>query len=420
MTAKRPDRASTEPQSQGPALKRTLGLGLLVFYAVGVMIGAGIYVLVGEVAGRAGAWTPLAFLLAGLAAAITAASFAELASRIPEAGGSATYVRLGFGSDGLGVAVGFAVVATGLLSAAAVLQGGVGYLQAILPGNTALLVIGLGAILGGFAVWGAAQSLTLAAVLTVTETAGLLLVVGVAALADPTNLPAIPGTGAPATPTVPPTVALGAMAGAVFLAFFAFVGFEDVVNMAEETRDPQRNIPRAIALAFLIVIAIYMAVAWAALRIVPTETLAESPRPLALVYERATGNDAWFIAGIGTAAALNGVLAQIVMSARVLMSLGRQQPRLAWFATTHPTLRTPVNATLVCSAVVILLALTVALSGLAAATSFVLLGVFVLVNLALVRIKLAAHAAPGELRLPIAVPAAGALVSLAVMAGSLF
>lgn len=410
------------PQSAGappPALKRSLGLGLLVFYAVGVMVGAGIYVLVGEVAGRAGPWTPIAFLLAGIAAALTAASFAELASRIPEAGGSATYVRLGFGSQGLGLAVGLAVVATGLLSAAAVLQGGVGYLQAILPANTTMMVVLLGLLLGGFAAWGAAQSLGLAAVLTVTEIAGLLLVVGAAAIADPANLPVSTGAMTEAPATISP-LTLGAMAGAVFLAFFAFVGFEDVVNMAEETREPQRDIPRAIGLSFLIVISIYMLVAWAALRIVPTDQLAESTRPLALVYERATGSDAWFIAGIGTAAALNGVLAQIVMSSRVLMSLGRQQRTLAWFATTHPSLRTPVNATVVCAGVVIGLAIVISLSGLAAATSFVLLGVFVLVNVSLIRIKRAAPTQSAPLNIPIAIPVLGALVSLAVMAGSFF
>ena len=128
-------------------LKRRIGLGLLTAYGVGVMVGAGIYVLVGAVAGDAGIWAPLAFLLAGLVAAPTALSYSELSTRIPEAAGEAAFVYGGFNSQTLAVLVGLGIVATGMISAAAVLRGGVGYLLVVLEVPDLAAIIVLGALL---------------------------------------------------------------------------------------------------------------------------------------------------------------------------------------------------------------------------------------------------------------------------------
>ncbi|MEO1275808.1 MAG: APC family permease [Pseudomonadota bacterium] len=407
----------THTPSVPAPLKRRLGLGLLTFYGVGVMIGAGIYVLIGEVAGRAGSWTPHAFLLAGLAAAVTAASFAELSGRVPEAGGSAAFARAAFPVAGVSVLVGLAVVATGVLSAGAVLQGGIGYLRALVDAPPALLVIAVGLVLTGLAIRGVVESLTAAAILTVIEVVGLMIIVAVAFLADPLDVssPAADAVGAASTPAF----GFGALAGAVFLAFFAFIGFEDIANMAEETKEPSRTVPLAILLAFAAVLAIYVLVAVAALRVVPAEALSQSPRPLALVYETATGSPPTFIAAIGVAASLNGVLAQIVMAARVLFSLGRRNRALKVLATTHQSWRTPIVATALCGGVVIVLGVMVPLAGLASATSLVLLSVFVLMNLALIRLKRQGPPPPGALDLPSWVPYLGTISSVAVIAGAL-
>jgi APA family basic amino acid/polyamine antiporter len=115
------------------ALRRRIGLGLLTAYGVGVMVGAGIYVLVGIVAGEAGIWSPLAFLLAGIVALPSALSYAELTSRMPEAGGEIAFVENGFQRRWLGMIVGFAIVVGGMISAAAVLRGGVGYFVTLVP-----------------------------------------------------------------------------------------------------------------------------------------------------------------------------------------------------------------------------------------------------------------------------------------------
>lgn len=395
-----------------PGLKRSVGLALLSLYGVGVMVGAGIYVLIGEVAAQAGAWTPVAFLLAGAAAALTAASFAELAARIPEAGGEAAYTRAAFGSATLSAGVGLAVCAVGVLSAGAVLQGGVGYLRALapLPSEALILAVGLGLI--ATAAIGVIASLAFAAALTVIELVGLVLVVSVAFWAAP---PAELVEPAGSTRAGPP---LAGLAGAVFLAFFAFIGFEDMVNLAEETRDPVRTVPLAIGVAFALVTAIYVLVSVAALRMASPAALAESARPLALVYERATGGSAGFISAVGAAAALNGVLAQIVMAARVLFGLGRRTRALAWFGAAHPRFRTPARATLVVGGAVIGLALTLPLGALAAATSAVLLSVFVLMNGALIVLKLRGPSPAGAPDWPLWLPGLGAAASLLVLAGA--
>lgn len=402
----------TPPPNTRSELEREIGLGVMIFYAVGVMIGGGIYVLIGNVAGLAGALTPLIFAVAGLAAGLTAASFAELSARLPEAGGSATYTLHGFNSQTLSIIVGFAVALTGLLSAGAVLQGGVGYLQALVSAPSTLLIVTVGIALTALAIWGALESLSTAAVLALIEILGLLIVIAAAFFGD-----AQPNAVDHSIAATAPPISLGPLMGAVILAFFAFIGFEDVVNMAEEARNPSRTMPLALLVSFVIVILIYGCVAVAALHVVTPAELQASERPLALVYEQATGKPASFIALIGVAAALNGVLAQIVMSARILLSLGRRTPALSWFGVTHPRLKTPMRATILTGTVVIILALTIRLEGLASATSLILLGVFVLINIALIRIKRTSVSSP--FNLPIWIPYAGAIVSAIILVGAL-
>ncbi|MGD1927216.1 MAG: APC family permease [Paracoccaceae bacterium] len=385
-------------------LKRRIGLGLLTFYGVGVMIGAGIYVLVGHVAGETGGWAPLAFLVAGLVAAPTAVSYAELSVRIPESAGEAAYVRAATGSGGLAALTGLAVAMVGVISAAAVLNGGVGYLRSLVDVPSEILAIIIVLLLGAAAIIGVLESLAFAAVLTLIEVVGLFIVVG-AGLSFPADLPP------------EPPLAMSGLAAGALLAFFAFIGFEDMVNMAEETRDPERTMPRAIIAAMALTTLIYILVAWAAVRAVPSQTLAGSERPLALVFETATGRNAGFLAAIAVAAALNGVLAQIVMASRVLYGLGRFAPVFAIFHHTHPRFGTPVLATVLCVVIVLVLALTLPIAQLAELTSTVLLVIFTAINLTLIAIK--RHSRAEGFRAPVWVPWLGLVLSVAALGWSL-
>lgn len=384
-------------------LKRRIGLGLLTAYGVGVMVGAGIYVLVGAVAGQAGIWAPLAFLGAGLIAAPSALSYAELSTRLPEAAGEAAYVQNGLNSRLLALIVGLAIVAAGTISAAAVLRGGVGYLTAITAIPPAWAILAVGGALVAVAVLGALESLAVAAVFTAIELTGLVLVIWAGGTAAPSPDWMSGGGG---------LVWSGVAAGAV-LAFFAFIGFEDIVNMAEEVRHPTYTLPRAILLSLVITSLIYGAVSWAAVRAVPLAALEGSEQPLALVWQARTGGSAAFLSAIAVAAAMNGVLAQIVMAARVLFGLGKDGGPLGRFHHAHKRFGTPVLATLLVGALVILGALVLPVATLAETTSTILLAVFVLVNAALIGLK--RRAPQASFRVPMAVPVAGLLLALAAL-----
>ena len=387
------------------ALKRKIGLGLLTAYGVGVMVGAGIYVLVGAVAAEAGHWAPLAFLLAGVIAAPTALSYAEFSTRLPEAAGEAVFVAKGLKLPLLSILVGCLIVTAGVISAAAVLRGGAGYLAFFtgLPPDTTAAVMGL--ILVGVAVIGVLESLALAAVFTAIEVLGLAVVVYAGGTAEPVE--------AYTTLSAMPEIAWPGVAAGAALAFFAFIGFEDIVNMAEEVGDPERVLPRAILISLLITSLLYALVTFAAVRVVPLEELSQSEQPLALVWQAAFGGTAAFLSLIAVAAALNGVLAQIVMASRVLFGLGKRSAAFAVFHHAHPRFGTPVLATLLVGALLIPAALLLPIADLAGATSAILLGVFVLVNGALIGMKLQAPEAP--FRVPMAVPIFGLAASLAAL-----
>ncbi|WP_412508506.1 APC family permease [Roseovarius sp. SYSU LYC5161] len=385
------------------ALKRRIGLGLLTAYGVGVMVGAGIYVLVGAVAADAGVWAPLSFLVAGLIAAPTALSYAEFSTRLPEAAGEAIFVAKGLRVPMLALLVGLAIVAAGTVSAAAVLRGGAGYLISAvdLPFAPTVLVMGLALL--AVAVIGVLESLAVAAVFTAIEVLGLALVIFAGFSGD-----AAPDFNVPAEVVWP-----GVAAGAV-LAFFAFIGFEDIVNMAEEVREPNKTLPRAILLSLVITSLLYALVSFAAVRAVPLDRLGTSEQPLALVWQEARGGSAAFLSLIAVAAALNGVLAQIVMASRVLFGIGKRTESLNIFHHAHPRFGTPVLATLLIGALVIVGALALPVANLAEVTSTILLSVFVLVNGALIGMKRREPEAP--FRVPMVVPVVGLLAALAALA----
>ncbi|MDK3073589.1 APC family permease [Sedimentitalea sp. JM2-8] len=383
-------------------LKRRIGPGLLTAYGVGVMVGAGIYVLVGAVVGDAGIHAPLSFLLAGLIAAPTALSYAEFSTRLPEAAGEAAFVGQGLNSQALALLVGLAIVAAGTLSAGAVLRGGVGYLTHAIDIDATLAILLLGAALTAVAVVGVLESLALVAVFTLIELSGLFLVIWAGLGAAPS-----------ADWTLPADIAWGGVGLGAVLAFFAFIGFEDIVNMAEEVDRPSRTLPLAILVSLLLTTVVYALVALAAVRAVPLSALSVSESPLALVWSTARGGDGAFLSAIAVFAALNGVLAQIVMASRVLFGLGKRNGALAVFHHAHPRFGTPALATLLLGAAVVLGALYVPFATLAETTSSILLGVFVLVNLALILQKRRVKSAP--FRVPMAVPLAGFVMSLGAL-----
>lgn len=390
------------------ALRRALNLPLLTLYGLGTTVGAGIYVLVGEVAGLAGYMAPLAFFLAAILAGISALSFAELSVRYPLSAGEAIYVREGFRSDRLAVMVGFLVIAAGVVSSAAIVNGFVGYFQRLvdIPSWAALVLIV--AALGLIAVWGIAESVTVASVVTVVEIGGLVMILMVTG----DQISALPEIVAQTRESLSWHQATGVLAGGV-LAFYAFIGFEDMVNVAEEVKDVRRVMPRAIVLTVLLTTVLYVSVSLAAVLTISPADLADSKAPIADIYQAATGKPATLITLISIVAVLNGALIQIVMASRVLYGLANKGLLPRAFAAIDPRTRTPMVATAAISGLILILALSVTLLSLAQTTSLITLTIFSLVNLALVRIKLRLPGPDKDAFIPIWVPIGGFIVSAA-------
>jgi amino acid transporter len=396
-----------------PTLHRRIGLPLLTLYGIGTILGAGIYVLIGHVAAAAGTAAPSSFVLASILAGTTAFSFAELGARLPKSAGEAAYVDASFGRPRLTQTVGWAVAVVGMVSAATMVRGFVGYLEVFVSLPTWLVVTLAVATLGAIAAWGIGESLWAAAAITVLEVGGLLYVCFIAR----DSLARLPAEWMTLVPTLELSSMLGVLSGA-FIAFYAFIGFEDMVNVAEEVVEPSHNLPRGILLALFTSTALYFLVATIAVLAVPHTQLAGSAAPLAVIVE-SRGLPPETIAGISLFAVSNGALIQMIMASRVLYGLAQQ--KLAWGALgyVHPRTRTPLVGTAFVSAMLLVLALFFSLGGLARATSFIALVIFALVNAALWRLK-RSGAPVATFQVPLGVPAAGFLLCVATIAYEAF
>ena len=399
-----------------PTLARALNLPLTVLFGLGVTIGAGIYVLIGATAGRAGMHAPLAFLLAGLVMAPTAMAYAELASRLPVSAGEAAYVEAGFNSDLLARIVGLIVLAVGVVSAAAIAKGSVGYIREFIAAPPSVIIVGVILIMGIVAAWGILESVTIAAVMTLIEVGGLLaiIVVGVTSPDLVARMPEIwTGLGDVAAST--------GVLSASLLAFFAFIGFQGLANIAEEVQNPQRNLPKAIFLTLAISTLFYMIVVWIALIAVPRSELAAAGAPLSLVFERVTGAPPGVISAIAVIATINGVIVQMVMASRVAYGMAERNLAPQWLARVSPFTQTPLRATVLVVLLVLVLALALPLERLAEITSQLTLIVFALVNAALVLLKWRnAPLTEGAYTVPVAVPIAGCGLCVALLIAAYF
>ncbi len=406
--------------SPAPQLKRSLSLTLTTLYGLGTILGAGIYSLIGEVAGSAGMYAPVAFLLAALIAGFTGLSYAELAARFPRSAGEAVFVQEGLGRPSLSTVVGLLIVLTGTVSSATLANGFVGYAQKLIElfalpefieqawylDRLVIIVITIG-VMGALAAWGIKQSVMAASLVTVIEIGGLLLIL----LVSGDSLTTAPARVMELLPPLSTMTWNGILIGA-FVAFYAFIGFEDMVNIAEEVEDPQRNLPRAIVIAIVVSTLLYMLVALSAVLAYPPEQLSQSQAPMAQLYEHATGRAPWVITLVSLFAVINGALIQIIMASRVLYGISQEGWLPAVIGRVHPGTQTPLVATAIITGCVLILAAPLNIRILADTTSFIILIVYILVNLSLLRIKLRRPTAAGVRPLPTWVPVIGLVSSM--------
>ncbi|KFZ30987.1 hypothetical protein IDSA_07915 [Pseudidiomarina salinarum] len=400
-----------KPESSGK-LQRSIGFPMLVLYGMGTMVGAGFYALAGKVAGTAGLFAPIAFGLAGLLALFSALAFAELSSRIPHAGGSARYLEEVFGKQWLSAIVGWLIITTGIVSAATLTVATVRFIRDFVSLPEQLTLVAVALIMGGIAAWGVRQAVGVVAGICVLQIATLLYVVfGSATLPDPTAV-----SWAELLPPLESTAWLGILSAA-FLAFYAFIGFEDMVNMAEEVKDVRTTMPWALILALILTALLYMVVSTALMLTIPPETLASAKTPLA---EAVRHHGAWAVGAIGIISilsAVNSALVQIVMVARVAYGMAERDYAPAVLGRVSARTKTPWVATVLATLAIIVLALSLEMTTLANATSVVLLSVFTVVNIGLWWLKGRdkEQQPAGRFSLPRSVPLIGAGVSVAAL-----
>ena len=389
-------------------LKRSLSLPVVTFYGVGAILGAGIYVLIGEVAGAAGYYAPLSFLLAAVIAVFSAFSYAELSARYPKSAGEAVYIGKAFNIPKLTLVVGLLVVLTGIVSAATMATGVVGYVQIFWNIPDAIIITIFVAAIGLIALWGINESASIVVFITLVEVLGLAYVCYVAG--DKIDqFPLTKVLSGDDFGRVDVSVLSGLFLGA-FLAFYAYIGFEDMVNVAEEVIKPEQTLPKAIILALLISTAIYMAVSYSALSVLSPLQLAQSRAPLAAVVEHQGESTAW-ISIISLIAVINGAIVQLIMASRVIYGLANTKLLPAKLGKINAHTATPIYATLLCIGAALLLALVFPLAALAQTTSFIVLLIFSLVNVALLRIKFK-KIPTDTVQYPLWVPCIGVVMSV--------
>lgn len=389
MPSGTPADAASKPSSQ-PALRREAGLWQLVAYGVGNIIGAGIYVLIGEASGHAGGLVWAAFLIGAFIALLTGLSYAELGAMYPRTASEYVYVGRAYGSRALSFLTQWTMLATEVVAISAVALGFGGYFHSLvgvpaLP-TAAVLVL----LLGGLVLLGIKQSLRVNTVLSIVAIAGLIFVVAVWLLGPgPASRPV--DTGFLTSP--------GGLTGVIVattLVFFAYIGFDNIVNLAEEIREPERTIPRGLMLSLALSTVLYVLIGLAALGLASWRELSTSDAPLALAVAKVFGDAAFRVLAVAALlTTLNTCLVLMIASSRAVFGMARENvlPKAA------SRISGKSGAPYVATVAVVLAALAFLSFGsigiVASITSFGSLLTFAMVNVALIHLR---RVVPGRKR----------------------
>ena len=392
-------------------LKRTLGFWALTAYGVGDILGAGIYALMGKVAGAAGSYSWVSFLCSLAVAAITALSYSELVTRFPKSGGESYYCEQGFRAKGIAMVSGWLVFCAGTFSLAAISRAFTGYLQGMIPGIPSwFLIIVFILLLGFINFWGIRESSTANIICTVIEASGLIfvIIIGVLFLRENPSQTTFPADAA--------VVPWGKVLSGAALAFFAFIGFQDMVNIAEEVKEPERIFPRAIIMALAFTGIIYIIIAVIATAAVSSETLSRSSAPLLEVVRASQGSSFdWIFTIVALFAVANTGLLNFIMASRLIYGMSQQNLFPRWLDSVHYSRRTPHHAIAAVMVAALVLALSGTITRLAGTTSVLLLIVYVAVNVSLILAKMRDRT-KAVFNVPAIIPALGAVSSLALIA----
>ena len=373
------------PRSTIP-LHRVLGLVEVTAGGVGIIIGAGIYVLLGAATAEAGSLVWIAFLLAAVLSLLTGLSYAELSSMFPSAAGEYEYTRHAM-PEWLAFVVGWTMIVGLVVASATVSIGFARYVRYFVDVDVRLASLALLVSASAVSMLGIKQSARLTVGLSAVQVAGLVLVAAIG-LPHVGDVDLFSGRG------------LGGVLSAAALVFFAFIGFDEVITLAEETRDPSRTVPRALLLALGLSTALYVAVAIGAVSVLGADALAASPRPLADVMAHVLGDrGATLVAAIAVLTTTNTTLLALTAASRVTYGMAKAGAMPQPFAIVHPGRQTPIRAIVAVGGIATAFAAVGDFAMVAAVTDFAVYVVFLAVNATVVILR---RTHP-ELRRPFAV-----------------
>ena len=360
--------------SGATSLRRVLGLTEVTAGGVGIIIGAGIYVLLGAATAHAGALVWLAFLLAAAMSALTGLSYAELSSMFPSAAGEYEFTRHAM-PEWIAFTVGWMMISGLVVAAATVSIGFARYVGYFVDVDQRVAALGLIVAVSAIAMIGIKQSARLTVGLSAIQVGGLVLVVAV-------GLPHIGEVDLLAGP------GLSGLLSAAALVFFAFIGFDEVITLAEETRDPRRTVPRALLLALALSTALYITVAISAVSVLGADALAASPRPLSAVLAHVLGAaGATVVAAIAIVTTTNTTLLALTAASRVTYGMATRSAMPRFLMLVHPHRGTPTRAIIAVASAAAAFAAFGSFTLIAAVTDFAVYVVFLAVNVTVIVLR---------------------------------
>lgn len=394
--------------SSTSSLARRLGFISLIFYGVGDILGAGIYALVGRVIEMAGIGAWVSFLLAAVVAGLTGLSYAALSTQITTSAGAVAFVKHAFTGKLLPTIVGVCVLGTGLSSAATVASAFSDYWQQLFPISPMVIQIAFLVALSSLSFWGISQASWVNIIFTLVEFLGLLLVIGLGfSFFEPEK-------AADFWIHQRNNFSLGPVLSGVTIAYFAFVGFEDLCNLAEEAKHPAKDIPRAILIALGVAIILYILITLTLLFYFPQEKIVASKTPLLLVFHKAGWESfVHYFSLIAMFAIANTGLANLIMASRLLHGMSRESLVPTVFSSVHSKNHTPWVGVLIAFGITLFLIITGGVKVLAQTTSLLVLTVFSIVHFSLIRLKLK----PGKksFKIPLFIPILGMIACVALL-----
>jgi APA family basic amino acid/polyamine antiporter len=370
-------------------LKRELGLFETTLAGIGIILGAGIYVLIGKAAGMTGASIWLSFFLASLVAAFTGLSYAELSSMFPKAGAEFVYSEKAFGRK-IAFLVGWSIILSGIFASATVALGFAGYFSSLFGGNPLIVSVLLVILLSILNFYGVKQSTWVGIIFTLIEAFGLILIIFIA----------MPFLGS-VNYFEMPNGFQGVFAASALI-FFAFLGFEQIVRLSEETKTPKKIIPKALILSIIITTVLYVLVAISAVSVLKPEILASSSSPLADVAARILGPNAFMLLSIiALFSTANTVLLEMLATSRILYGMADFKSLPESIARIHKKTRTPWIAILLVGFFTLLFLFAGKIEEIALITDFALFTTFTLINLATIFLRFKLPDIKREFKMPL-------------------